>query len=46
MILIKDGGHFLIKGRANNNGTIVDAHAEDDLRLNQYIGKKKQGYPS
>lgn len=31
---------FLIKGRANTNGTIVDAYTDEGSRLNQYIGKK------
>ena len=41
-ILIKDRAQFFIKGRANTNGTIVDAYTYDGHRLNQYIGKKQK----
>lgn len=40
LTLIKAGTQFLIKGRANTNGTIIDAYDDDGHRLNQYAGKK------
>ena len=43
--LIKAGAQFLIKGRANTNGTIIDAYADDGSRMKQYIGKKLKDIP-
>ena len=42
---IKTGAQFLIKGRANTNGTIINAYADDGSRMKQYIGKKLKDIP-
>lgn len=44
--LIKAGAQFLIKGKANTNGIIVDAYSDEGIRLNQYIGKKLKEIPN
>ncbi|SFS83159.1 hypothetical protein SAMN02910357_02091 [Succinivibrio dextrinosolvens] len=44
-MLIKAGIQFLIKGKANTNGTITDAYADDGSRLKHYIGKKLKDIP-
>lgn len=44
--LTEAGVQFLIRGRGNTNGTIVEAYADDGSKLNDYIGKKLKDLPS
>ena len=43
--LSEEGIQFLIRGKVNTNGTIIEAFAEDGSRLNEYIGKKLKDLP-